>query len=236
MKEIKTFVETHFDTVFSEKPDIEYEFDIRRMSWKGRMIIRSLLKHGIKGKKCLDVGPGTGRCLQFLKRNHASYLGAVDISEESLGRGSKLCNKTQKADVETDKFGFESNFFDIVISIEILEHLRNPESYLSEIVRVTKNGGIILMSIPNIVSFISRIRMLFGLLPTAIASDKTHVRFYRKKDIVRLFAPLNLLPQFIPTYISLNPFNRKSWFSIPSTKLLSSFDDSLLFLIHVVKQ
>ncbi len=95
----------------------------------GPISITCLLKYGIKGKKCLDVGPGTGRWLQYLKNNYTSYLSAIDISDESLSRCAKLCNKTQKADLETDKFDFESDFFDIVISIEILEHLKNPDSY-----------------------------------------------------------------------------------------------------------
>ncbi len=236
MKKISTFVETHFDTMFSEKPALEYEFNIKKMSWKDRMIIQCLLKYGIRGKKCLDIGPGTGRWLQFLNKNGADYLGAIDISNESLKRYSLICDKTQKANVETDNFDFKSNNFDIVLSIEVLEHLRYPDHYLSEIFRVTKNEGLVLMTIPNILSLISRIRVIFGLFPGAVSNDKTHVRFYRKKDLVKLLAPYNMRPQFIPTSISLNPLHRKSWFSIPSVKLISSLDDSFLFLIRVEKK
>lgn len=233
MKDRETAVENQFDSLFSEKPVIKYEFDVSKMGRKDRKIIQCLLEYGIKEKKCLDIGPGTGRWLQFLKNNGADYLGAIDISQESLNRCSLLCNKTQKAHIETDKFDFESDFFDIVISIEVLEHLRDPDNYLSEIVRVSKKKGIVLMSIPNIASFISRIRMLFGRLPVAVASDKTHVRFYRKKDIVKLLAPFNMRPQFIPTSISLNPFNPKSKIHIPSSNFTSSLDDSLLFKIQI---
>jgi len=64
-----------------------------------------------------------------------------------------------------------------------LEHLRDPESYLSEIIRVCKNDGLLIMSIPNIVSFISRLRVIFGLMPEAVRSDATHIKFYAKKRI-----------------------------------------------------
>lgn len=236
MKGKKTITENHFDELFTQKPILEYDFNINKMGRKDRKIIQCLLRHGIKGKKCLDVGPGTGRWLQFLKSKNAGYLGAIDISQESLNRCSLLCNQTQKADFENDKFDFETDFFDIVISIEVLEHLRDPDNYLAEIQRVTKKRGIVLMTVPNVVSLISRIRMLFGILPVAIASDKTHVGFYRKKDIIKLLAPFNLKPQFIPTSISLNPLSFKSRFRIPSFNLISSFDDSLLFLINIEKK
>ncbi len=236
MKKAKTLVEDQFDNLFTQKPALKYDFNIKKMGRKDRKIVQCLLEYGIKGKKCLDVGPGTGRWLQFLKNSGAGYLGAIDISQESLNRCSLLCNRTQKAHIESDKFDFEPDFFDVVISIEVLEHLRDPDNYLSEIVRVSKTGGIVLMSTPNVISFISRMRMLFGRLPIAIASDKTHVGFYRKKDIVNLLAPFNMRPQFIPTSISLNPFYQKSKLHIPSVNLISSLDDSLLFMIQIEKE
>ena len=191
-----------------------------------------LLRHGIEGKHCIDIGPGTGRWLTFLKQNNAAYLAAIDISGESLNRCAALCNKTQKADLESDAFDFESDFFDVVLCFEVLEHLTDPENFITEVGRVVKNGGLILMSVPNVVSLGARIRMLLGILPLAVTADSTHVRFYRKKDIQRLFSAHGLNPTFIPTSISLNPLKPKSRFRIPSCRILSSLDDTLLFVIH----
>jgi 2-polyprenyl-3-methyl-5-hydroxy-6-metoxy-1,4-benzoquinol methylase len=231
-KKMKTFAEKQFDELFAEKPVVNYEFSSENMGRRDRRIAECLLEYGIKEKKCLDVGPGTGRWLQFIKNHEADYIGAIDVSEESLKRCTSICDKTQKANVETDKFDFESDFFDIVISFEVLEHLRNPDNYLSEILRITKTGAIIIIAVPNLVSLISRLRVLFGFLPAAVAADETHVRFYRQKDITRLLNTYELRPIFIPTSISLNPLKPKSKFSLPSIKLLSSLDDSLLFMIR----
>ena len=38
---------------------------------------------------------------------------------------------------------------------------------------------------PNILSFSSRVRVVLGLLPVAIVSDPTHIKFYRKKEILK---------------------------------------------------
>ena len=149
-------VEDHFDGIFRGKKRIEYDVDLQRAGLKDRKIARFLQECGVRGSRCLDVGPGTGRWLTFLKQQGASYLAAIDVSGESLERCAPLCDRTQKADVETERFAFDTDSFDIVISIEVLEHLGNPDGYLSEIRRVSKNGGSILMSTPNLASFISR--------------------------------------------------------------------------------
>ena len=81
--------------------------------------------------------------------------------------------------------------------IEVLEHVRNYELFLKEVIRISKNGGILIFTMPNILSFISRIRVVFGLLPVAIASDETHVNFFRKKDINRIFKNLTKMSIFI---------------------------------------
>ena len=73
-----------------------------------------------------------------------------------------------------------------------------------------------------------------GKLPVTVKSDKTHVKFYTKKELNRLFASYNLKVEMIPTSISINPFNPKS-VRLPSNRFLSSFDDHLLFKIIVIK-
>jgi hypothetical protein len=68
----------------------------------------------------------------------------------------------------------------------------DPTNYLSEINRVSKDGAIVHMTIPNILSYYSRLRMLFGLLPVAITSNPTHVKFYSKKSLIYLINPPSL--------------------------------------------
>jgi 2-polyprenyl-3-methyl-5-hydroxy-6-metoxy-1,4-benzoquinol methylase len=224
--------EKHFDKVFSEKGQIEYQLDKNKMGRKDRQIIKLLESHGVKGKNCLDIGPGTGRWLNFLKQMGAARLTGIDLSDQSLKKCKPYCDEIRKINVENEPLGMDSNLFDIVISFEVLEHLFDPTLYLSEISRVMADDAILIMSIPNILSFISRVRSFFGLLPVAIASDPTHVSFYRKKEIKELLRKFNLNPIFAPTSISLNPRNPKSRFSIPSLKLISSLDDSLVFYAH----
>lgn len=232
----KNLVERKFDDLFSAKHNLDYNFDLNQLKHKDKKIVQTLRDKGIFGARCLDIGPGTGRWIQFLRSEGASCIGAVDISAESLKRCEPFVNKSYKANLEKDPLKFEAGSMDIIISFEVLEHLCDPSNYINEIIRVASDDALIIMSLPNIVSLISRLRMLIGLMPVAIASDPTHVSFYRQKDIKQLFQLYNLNPQFIPTSISLNPRATKSKFSIPSNKLLCSFDDSLLFSLRINKE
>jgi len=195
--------------------------------------MRLLKQNGIEGKVCLDIGPGTGRWLDFMRQNGAEHLSAVDISSEVLTRCAELCDQLQKCDLEKDSLAQDTDSVDVVIAIEVLEHLQNPSMFLSEIVRVTKPGGIVLMTLPNVTSFISRIRMMLGMLPVVMVSDPTHVGFYRQKDLVSLMAPFGLMPEFHATSFSLNPMKPKSRIRLPSFGKLSNLDDSHVLTMRV---
>ncbi len=224
--------EKHFDEIFADKAKIEYQLDIRKMGSKDKRIVDLLERHGVKGKNCLDVGPGTGRWIKFLRQMGAKSITALDISDQAIDKCLPFCDEIKKIDIEKEPFDLSSNSFDIVISFEVLEHLYDPAHYLTEMLRVMDDDAFLVMSTPNMTSLISRIRMLLGELPVTVASDPTHVRFYRKKDIKGLFKKFNLHTTFLPTSISLNPLNPKSQFCIPSFQLISSLDDSLVFYTY----
>jgi len=225
------FTENHFDTVFKNKEVQDYSLDPEKLKGKDLQVLSLLKKTGVAGAHCLDVGPGTGRWLSFLRQLGARNLAAVDISKQSLERCRRWCDAVFKIDIENENLPFPSNTFDIIISFEVLEHLIHPELFITEMLRVVKPGGLVLMTTPNLCSFASRVRMLFGGRPVAMAADSTHLRFYRKKDIARLFRQFEEKARFLPTGFSVNPLNPKSRYRIPTTEFMSSLDDSLVFCI-----
>ncbi len=50
----------------------------------------------------------------------------------------------------------ENNQFDCSVAIEVIEHLENQFHFIKEMMRVTKIGGIIIITTPNITSLVSR--------------------------------------------------------------------------------
>ena len=59
---------------------------------------------------------------------------------------------------------------DVVICTEVIEHLTYGSSLVREISRILKKDGRAIISVPNIVSLKSRIKVLFGNLPVSSAS------------------------------------------------------------------
>ena len=205
------------------------------MSLKDTTIKTILKKTELSKKNFLDLGPGSGRWLDFVKKFKPNRIFAADISLEIKKKCINKVDEFRINDFEKGKIDFKSNSMDIIMIIEVLEHVRNYELFLKEIIRISKNGGILIFTMPNILSFISRIRVVFGLLPVAIASDETHVNFFRKKDINRIFKKFNQDVNFYNSTFSLNPFKPKSKLRVKSIALFGGLDDSFIFTIRVKK-
>lgn len=222
----------HFDRVFEGKDVKDYRLQPDRLQGKDAQILSLLKRQPVTGARCLDIGSGTGRWLSYLKQMGAESLTAVDISERALERAGAWCDAVHMVDVEKDPLPLPSRAFDIVISFEVLEHLRDPGLFIAEVLRVVNIGGLVVLTTPNLCSFASRIRMLAGGRPVVLASDPTHIRCYRKREVRRLFDAHGQKALFLPAGFSLNPMNPKSVLRIPPVNALSSLDDSLVCYVY----
>jgi len=63
-------------------------------------------------------------------------------------------------DLDVDPFPFADQTFDLVLFTEVIEHLHNPLHALSEIRRVLKRGGWLILSTPNLLRVSNRLRRL----------------------------------------------------------------------------
>lgn len=90
---------------------------------------------------CLDVGCGSMPYKQFFNQCE-SYVG--------LEYESDIAKKSFSPDFFYDgvTFPFESDSFDSLVSFEVMEHVDDIEVFFSEIVRVLKPGGKMIVSVP----------------------------------------------------------------------------------------
>lgn len=56
-----------------------------------------------------------------------------------------------------------SSYIDIAIAGDVMEHLENPEFFLTEIYRILKPNGLLVISVPNSASLKNRFRCLLGM-------------------------------------------------------------------------
>jgi len=129
----------------------------------------------VKPRYILDVGCGVGFYANYLKRRYkrADVYG-VDISKTALAKGKKLYKdiKFKRADAEV-KLPFKDKKFDLVVSGNHIEHLVDVDGYLRELNRVTRKGGVMILTTPNLGSWLNRILLLFGKQPYFLDASLT---------------------------------------------------------------
>ncbi len=132
----------------------------------------------MQNSKILILGNGPSQSLSILKKYGKIY--ATDIDQKSLDLIPKnIFYKKIKADI--CNIPFKKGFFDIIICCDVLEHIKNDKKAASEIIRVLKNEGIVLCTVPAFKSLFSSHDKALG-----------HVRRYSKNEILRLFNSLNI--------------------------------------------
>jgi SAM-dependent methyltransferase len=110
-----------------------------------------------KASKVLDLGSGSGRHLVYLAKNGFRVFG-LDNSPEGLAIASRWLDEEgvsadlQLQDMTTASLPYESDFFDAVISVQVIHHgkIATIRKVVQEIERVLKRGGYIFITVPKL--------------------------------------------------------------------------------------
>jgi SAM-dependent methyltransferase len=115
--------------------------------------------------RILDIGP-TPFTLYF-KTKYPNYdVYALDRSIYLKERFARYNVELRVCDLDDESLPFDDGFFDAIVFMEVLEHVfRPPSEVLTEVLRLLRPGGKLIMTVPNIVSLRRRMRMLGGRSP-----------------------------------------------------------------------
>ncbi|MBE7445766.1 MAG: class I SAM-dependent methyltransferase [Planctomycetia bacterium] len=133
-------------------------------------------------KNVLDVGSGTGDLIYRLAKKYTnnSYFGC-DISESVIKQNiiskPEITWSVKDLNNATD---FKSDFFDIIIAGEIIEHLYNSDLFILEMSRILKPSGLLFITTPNLASWLDRVTLLFGLQPFCTEVSNISRKFGRE--------------------------------------------------------
>lgn len=144
-------------------------------------LIDVLMKKVDKDKKqlkILNIGAGTGDDLEVLNKYGKNYV--IDIDEKALSViDNKLCEEKRVADA--CNLPYDNNYFDVVVSFDVFEHIKNDQKSVNEVYRVLKNDSVLIFTVPAF-------QFLFSSHDKALH----HQRRYNKKSIKNILSKFNL--------------------------------------------
>jgi len=117
------------------------------------------------GETILDAGCGNGRFMEsILKSSPNLKIKGLDFSESEIKTAREKNLDVLQADFEKG-IPLSKETFDFIYAGEVIEHLFNPDFFLDELNRVLKKKGHILITTPNLCSWLNRILMPLGIQP-----------------------------------------------------------------------
>lgn len=144
-------------------------------------------------RKVLDVGCGGGGFGVSMKkfRKDITQIWGIEPNKEAASIAEGVYDKVICSTFDENVPELADQKFDAIIFNDVLEHLIDPQSILKVCKKYLAEGGCIVASIPNILYFNVFFNQIIlkqdweytgsGIL------DNTHLRFFTKKSIIRLF-------------------------------------------------
>ncbi|HWR39068.1 MAG TPA: class I SAM-dependent methyltransferase [Patescibacteria group bacterium] len=157
-----------------------------------------ILRRIVPGSRVLELGAATGYMTQYMAEQLGCRVWAVEIDPEAAELASVYAERMQVADLNGTGWlqDLETNSFDHIILVDVLEHLREPDQVLQRVRPFLKPTGTLLTSIPNIAHnavIMSLLRDEFPYRELGLL-DNSHIRFFTGTGIGQLLISAGLLP------------------------------------------
>lgn len=162
------------------------------------------LLQGKSGLSVLEIGAGGCYTLAEAKRQGiASYTAGVELFLiPGSMQDSPETDEFHQADLNLELPRLQHKEFDVLLCLDVLEHLTDPWEVLNRWAPCLKKDGLLLISIPNFREFRVMWKIFFrgnfGYTKDGIL-DKTHLRFFTRKTLFQLppsdcFSRIEVIP------------------------------------------
>ena len=161
---------------YTAEPNLRYANDSHVMAI-GRVPAKS---------RVLDLGVADGSVAAVLKGMGCEVWG-VELEREAAEAARAVCDEVVVADLNTFEFAeqLEGQRFDVVLMLDILEHLSDPAAVLGRAKAVVADGGWGIISLPNVAHASVRLALLKGRFRYTEMGllDRTHLRFFDRAGV-----------------------------------------------------
>jgi len=146
--------------------------------WDARAFRQRVLAVVNPQTRMLDIGAGRGATPHMRYRGLVAELVGVDV-DPAVMENEQVDRAVHTPDGRLMEL--EADYFDVVISKDVLEHVEDPDTFFREVARVLKPGGLFLAKTPNGTHYVPIIARL-----TPLSLHKTFNRL-RGRDVVDTF-------------------------------------------------
>jgi 2-polyprenyl-3-methyl-5-hydroxy-6-metoxy-1,4-benzoquinol methylase len=115
------------------------------------MVANAVARHNLAGARMVDVGCGHGRLRARLVDQFPLYRGLDAVSYAGFPEDGVFT----QVDLDADRWPVEPESAELVASIETIEHLENPWSFMRQLAALTVPGGTVMVTTPNQLSVLS---------------------------------------------------------------------------------
>lgn len=159
---------------------VDYSFQRASLRTTFRRLLSEMKMRGMTKGRLLEVGSGYGYFLSEAKNFFPSVSG-IELSAEACNHAQNLCGVAVHAgDIASLPSGWSN--FDVVVTINVIEHIYEPVEFLISLKQRLKNDGRIVIATPDIGSF------WYKVMKSKWPSFKLpeHVAFYTNETLTLL--------------------------------------------------
>lgn len=190
--------------------EVEEDFDTRYVDYLGARYSLSgachlaryyWVKKYVKGKKVLDAGCGSGYGDNILAKEAKKIVG-IDISEKAILYARKKYSRSNISFLVGDltKKIDLSERFDVIISFDVLEHIKNADRYIKALVNYLDDNGTLIIETPN-----ALVQKIYS-----VGDNPFHFKEYSPKELKDLVSPYFDEVEFVGHTI-INNFKDEQW-------------------------
>lgn len=152
--------------------------------------VLQLIPSDLEISSVLDVGCGDGVNLEFLKKERgAKFTTGIEINGCAAEKAKTRVDYVIHDSIENPLLDLANCRFNLILCMDVLEHLYDPWSVVKKLSAALIRDGVIIASVPNIQHWNVIRNLLLGKWEYTKAGfwDDTHIRFFTKSTITRLF-------------------------------------------------
>lgn len=128
----------------------------------------------------LDVGAGCGFFLEIAKQRGWNAIG-TELTDQAIEQCENKGLTMFKGEIQDIDFGDLE--FDIVLSIEVIEHINNPIEYVQKCGSILRKGGLFYLTTPNFNSYLRyRLKENYNVI-----EYPNHLCYFTRKTLKKLF-------------------------------------------------